>query len=91
MSLHLQVLKIFLSSTEEDFDSGAFGKGSTGTMATLSNLLPLIILVIFLGIVAVIGYQVCHCFRTFIKAYHVRIIGCLLILVDRSISTRTKY
>ena len=60
MSLPSKVLKIFSLSTEEDFGSEKTGHRTGGTMATLGNLLPLILLVIFIGVVAVIGYQVSH-------------------------------
>ena len=58
MSLPSKILKIFSLSAEEDFDSKKIGHWAGGTMATLGNLLPLILLVIFIGIVAIIGYQV---------------------------------
>ena len=60
MSLHSKILKIFSLSVEQDFDLKAARNGKEGTMTTLGNLLPLIILVVFIGIVAIVGYQVSH-------------------------------
>ena len=70
MSLQSNILKIFSLDTEEDFDSKVIREGKRGAMTTLVNLIPLILLVIFIGIAAFIGYQVgCRFWMLLLKQY----------------------